>query len=67
MRIGTPVLHAWMPSVLVSSSTSMSSSAVAPSASAFRMCSRQPGAYMCVAAASMASRISCLTFGSSGP
>ena len=37
------MLQAWMPSVAVSSSTSMISAAVAPSESACLMCWRMPG------------------------
>ena len=40
---GTPMLLAWMPSVLVSSSTSMISAGVAPCSSAAAMCWRMPG------------------------
>ena len=66
-RIGTPVLAAWMPIVLVSSSVSSTSAGVAPSASARRTSSAAPGPCRCEAALSTASRTSALTFGSSGP
>ena len=56
-----------MPRVLVSSSTSMSSSRVAPCPIALRTCWRIPGSNRCVAAASIASSTSSLTLGSSGP
>src|SRR5689334_4365771 len=53
-----------MPSVLVSSSTSISSRADAPSSRADRTCWRIPGSYRCVAAASTATRTNSRTFGS---
>ena len=49
-----PTFIAWMPSVALSSSTSMISLRVAPCSSAALMCSRTPGRYMCVALASIA-------------
>ena len=45
----------------------MSSSRVAPWPIALRTCWRMPGSNRCVAAASIASRTSSLTLGSSGP
>ena len=56
-----------MPSTVVSSIASRISSRVAPCCNAFRMCRRTPGAYKCVVAALIATRISSLTFGASGP
>ena len=48
------MLAAWIPSVLVSSKTSISCRSLAPSSSAARMCARVPGVNMCVAAESAA-------------
>ena len=52
--MGAAVVAAWMPITLTIASTSMISPAVAPSRTAFCMCSLSPGTYRWVAEASNA-------------